>query len=274
MLEDLLHSFKSSKYAVKKASKLSEALHLLGKSDEAIALEHYVDQGFDSSFEFSNGTWKGHQCLLSRELPQDVYSGDIWLDMDEMMLMLYLETTVETETASAWISLHPVWCWQFRYFLKYGSFTFDNHYWTRPPSVLPLLDIGRASYEAMQNITNVFYEEALTYVAWYGKALCTVSCLSLAKYMLDDTKFEALCPSNLFFWGYRMPEYTPMEVSHGNFRTPMESDVHLVPSRTVDANVGFSTALQLRSSFYDIVPSQRIERNIGIYLQNSGRVKV
>jgi hypothetical protein len=178
---------------------MGEALARAGFSDEARALQQYAEFGPQSVYVTKMPPWTGRQCSCGPTPPEEARFGDLWFDPVELSLAVLVPNTPDSsDQAIVWISTHPVFAWQFRAFLRLvrrgrarTPLPFPNDYLCLPRF---------RGLAATQYVTDLYQDEALAYVRWFGKLLTSQLDLANAVSHLAPDALGVTFPADMRLW--------------------------------------------------------------------------
>jgi len=178
---------------------LADALELAGLQDESKALRSYFESGTEVTYQSETAPWSGRRCFTGPSLPTAAQPGDVWLDVVQLTPMI-LVPALRTAAAEKrrWVSMHPVYVWQFKAFLNLVRWRVVKKYFMAAPDLmLP------SRFESLNNLsfaTNLFHEEAVAYAHWFGNYLCRQFDLEAARNFLVPEQFSEILPPNMALW--------------------------------------------------------------------------
>ena len=139
--------------------------------------------------------------------PPNAVMQDVWFDTSELTPHVYLAEHEEAaEHELGWYALHPVYVWQYLGFVsnfKYELTRIPRMAGGKSPDLFSTARMDKRT--EIDYITDVYYFEAASYAAWFGKRLIGERIAYLAD-ILSPALLPRAVPSNLNFWdgiGYR-----------------------------------------------------------------------
>ena len=183
--------------------------------------------------------------------------------MIELTPMLFVPD-VDPADKPRWISLHPVYVWQFEAFLAVVDWHLIQNYFMKVTDLMQPVRVQ--SQRTSAYVTQVYHEEAVAYAHWFGKYLARWFDLRPAKaYLADD--FDRILPPGLSVWDevqYGDSEFTRVAIG--------AEDVELDPDEVDDppesmnyeewaapAHVSLVTALLTGKGLLDTLPRKAYE---------------
>jgi hypothetical protein len=135
----------------------------------------------------------GRRAWVGQVLPPDAKPGDLWLDVVEVMPMLYVPRAGNASPLG-WLALRPVERWQFAGFLEVA--------WTRggrkAGDFHPLDRSRLLAGPETEPVTRVLRDEASLYAQWFGKLVPSRIDWQLAAEVLDPAPLWGAVPRE---WG-------------------------------------------------------------------------
>lgn len=280
-IEELYRSYLESALTKQTGKEFGQALQQIGLHREGQALEEYFDRSTTNTDSMRGDDWEGRPCFVGAHLPSQAKPGDVWFDIVELTpMVLVVSLDQATTDLYRWVSIHPVYVWQFRTFLHLADVKLVRQYFMK---VADLFDSSRfIKMSSMDFVTNVYHEEAVAYAHWFGKYLCGQVELQLAQASLKPEEFLRALPPHIRLWdeAEAQSEFARIAVGQDSlYKNPddeldhSESDAnkslsnHMVYDeweRTVD--IGFSTQVAVEVGLLEQVPRMAYEF---IELQNA-----
>jgi hypothetical protein len=152
---------------------------------------------------------RGKRVYLSKNLPLDAASGDIWFDIVELTPMILVPRDpddVKEYSASilsemtpfvAWTSIHPVYQWQFSAFMNLAKTSTKINQIEPPVTALDLSRITSGNEMVYQN--NIIKNEADLYAFWFNKSVVHSSELLHLKKLMPS-EFDQIWLDNHMEW--------------------------------------------------------------------------
>ncbi len=279
-IEAIYRSYLESALTKQTGKELSQALRRVGLHREGQALEEYFEQNTPATDSMQGNDWDGRRCFVGPHLPSQAKPGDVWLDIVELTPMILVVSLDEATTdLYRWVSLHPVYVWQFRTFLHLADVKLVRQYFMKAAD---LFDPDRfTKMSSMEFVTNVYHEEAVAYAHWFGKYLCGQFELQLAEASLKPEEFLRVLPPHIRLWDeaaahsefariavgrdslYKDPD---AELDHQNDANKSLPDRMLYDEWERTVGVGFSTLVAAEVGLLHQVPRMAYEF---IELQNA-----
>ena len=269
-LQDLYRQYLASGLDPAVAGQLADVLERVGLSDVSLALRTYLQRGPGVWYQPTDGLWSGHRRQAGPRLPTDAAPGDLWYDVVELTPMVLLPGPDPTVVGSRrWVSVHPVYVWQFRTFLRLADWRVAGRYFL---TVNDLLAPERFNNQrAFDYVTDVYFEEALAYARWLGKFLARQFDLQAARDFLTAPELEELLPPNLRLWDEVEPtgsEFTRAAIGRDTLDKDADEESELresgenvaLPDRMLyeewdhEPNVGFSTMVLAQTGLLTDLP--------------------
>jgi hypothetical protein len=175
------------------AKEMCRVLDYSGLHNESKALEAYFET------QTRETHWGQRKCYLGPIPPSNPKINDVWFDVVELTPMILISKEDDRSLDKAfWIAIHPVYQWQFQGFLgcvKVGRKLIEF------PSAPDYLSAERfEGVDPTTIVTDVYHDEALAYVHWFGKFLSDHFELIHARRFLDDNEFSLLLPPGIRLW--------------------------------------------------------------------------
>lgn len=196
-LEAAYQNYLASNLESEEAEKLVVILEKNGLKIESRALEIYLAQGSGSKCIVEE--LENRSCTVSLDLPTDSDPGDLWFDPVELNLSILIPNPEGiSHHVKSWVSIHPVYVWQYRVFLSLVEIGKKLNSFSIPTDYL------RASRTKIQNslsyVTNIYHDEAIAYSSWMRKSLCGQSNLEAMKAYLNSEELSSILPKTLKLW--------------------------------------------------------------------------
>jgi len=189
----------------------------------SVELKHYLQFGPHVEYTTQKAPWSGRQCFCGPAPRKEAKFGDLWFDTVELSLAVLIPNTPgRSEQAIVWVSTHPVFVWKFRTFLRLV-------HRGRARTPIPFRDdyLSPHRFQDLRStdyITDVYQDEAVAYVRWFGKFLTSQIDLANAMAYLKPETFSAVFPSEMQLWdGSEDIEEIRLAISHSSVaRLPAE----------------------------------------------------
>ncbi len=184
-----------SNFALEAAEKMAEVLYSADLIEEASALRAYVANGPNSTYTIQSGPWAGCDCIVSDIDPDFKAQGPLWFDLTELTHAFPLQLKPHYANDN-WLSIHPVYVWQFKAFLHLVRW----EEWNAP---FPADLFNPDRFETVDEtafVTNIYSDEGNTYAFWLGKFLGYETCLREARKQISVEAFTAMFPAYLGLW--------------------------------------------------------------------------
>jgi hypothetical protein len=147
-----------------------------GLAIEAKALAAYLEQGSGTTCYLPGDLWSDRICVISDDPPSSPELGDLWFDPVELNLAVFVPNPMQqSHHVASWNSIHPVYVWQYRTFLKLVQLGKKIEIFGTPIDYLSPARIE--SQKSLEFITDIYHDEALAYSSWMRKSLCGQSAL-------------------------------------------------------------------------------------------------
>ncbi|HLP88840.1 MAG TPA: hypothetical protein VK184_09670 [Nostocaceae cyanobacterium] len=214
-IEKIYQEYLESQLDAQIAKHLGQILHNIGLQNEAKLLTAYFDQGIQKIDNFQTDIWGQRRCFIGKFLPENAEIGDIWFDIVELTPMILIPSPYSPLIEMReWVSIRPVYTWQFRTFLNLVKWHLIKEYFMNVPD---LMDNKRfESINAMEFITNIYHEEAAAYAHWFGKQLTGQFTLEATREFAEPEQFFQILPPNFRLWDgaeYSGSEFVRIAVS-------------------------------------------------------------
>jgi hypothetical protein len=228
-LQQAYQAFLESKCDPEVGRDLAQALQQVGLSNDGHALAAYCDCGSHSVAELEWGTFKKRRCFIGTNLPLDAHSGDLWFDIVELAPMILVPAQDKVlPDMREWVSIRPVFTWQFQTFLKLTNWHLLKKDFV---NVTDLMDTNRSIYtNEMEYITDVYHEEAVAYAHWFGKQLVGQITLEKTKEFVTLEQFIEVLPDNFCLWDgseYACSEFVRIAVGHNTLDKDPDDEFEL-----------------------------------------------
>lgn len=274
-IETLYKNYLESLLAVQTGRTLYQACYQMGLQKEGQALEDYFESNAEKGKGIQGRDWNGRRCFIGAHLPPNLRPGDVWFDITEISPMILIPPSDKSSTSPGQlISLHPVYVWQFRTFLRLVDYHLVNKYFMNVPDLLQL-----DRFISMDNtaiVTDVYHEEAVAYAHWFGKYLCGQFDLQTAKTFLSAEDFLQVLPSHICLWDeseYPDSEFVRIAVGHNTlYKDPNDdfdlreekknknlSDRALYEEWEYNSTIGLSTLVSLEVGLMKKLPRKAYE---------------
>jgi hypothetical protein len=269
-LENLYRDFLESKLDPQIAKHLRESCHHLGLHNEEKALEAYFEQGVQKIDNFQTDVWGKRRCFIGTDLPEQAELGDFWFDIVELMPMILVPSPYSPLVKMReWVSIHPVYTWQFRTFLSLANWHLIKEYFMNSPD---LMDVKRFKFlNSMDYITNTYHEESVAYAHWFGKQLTGQFTLEIAREFTEENQFLQILPHNFRLWDgaeYSSSEFVRIAIGQETIDKDPDDEFELrelgnnksLPDRMLfeeweySPNIGLATAMPLQIELIKKVP--------------------
>src|SRR5580700_1586537 len=198
-LEDLYCEYLSSRLNPQAGLSLSNSLAAAGLSQHALALEHYFQANSVPKLTTPIPSIGGRPSFAGPLPPSDPQLGQVWFDLFEVCPMILVPNKRDPALRlSYWVTLHPVYVWQFRVFLNLVRFESGR---TEFPVPSDLMAKERfAACRSIDYVTGVYQDEAVAYAAWFGKSLCGRMTLSFARALGGNQLLDSVLPPGMRLW--------------------------------------------------------------------------
>jgi hypothetical protein len=270
-LEQAYQAFLESKLDSEIGRDLAQMLEQVGLTDDSHVLAAYCDCGSHVVSELEWGTFGKRRCFVGMNLPLEANSGDLWFDIVELtpMLLIPAQNTSSIDMRE-WVSVRPVFIWQFKTFLKLADWHLTKKDFMK---VTDLMDINRfkSTNNSMKYATNVYHEEAVAYAHWFGKQLTGQFALENVRAFTTSAQFFRILPENLRLWDgaeYSSSEFVRIAVGQDTLdkdpddefelreagKTKSLVDRMLFEEWERSSEIGFSTAISLQIGLIQNLP--------------------
>jgi hypothetical protein len=198
-IEKIYREYLESQLDPQIAKHLCQSLYDIGLQNEAQLLTTYFEQGIQKIDNFQTEIWGQRRCFIGKDLPENAEIGDMWFDIVELTPMVLIPSVyIPSIEMREWISIHPVYAWQFRTFLNLVKWNLVQEYFMNASD---LMDRNRfASCDSMEFITNIYHEEAVAYAHWFSKQLAGQFALESAREFTEPRQFSQILPPNFRLW--------------------------------------------------------------------------
>jgi hypothetical protein len=185
------------------AKEMCRVLDHSGLHNESKALKAYLDAQTISSGRSRELYWDQRKCISGLYPPSNPEPNDVWFDVVELTPMILIPRENDEDDDQSldrlfWIAMHPVYQWQFNGFLGCAKM---GRKLIQVPSTPDYLSAERFDgVDPMKFVTDVYQDEALAYVHWFGKYLCDHFELTDARRFLNDNEFSLILPRGMRLW--------------------------------------------------------------------------
>lgn len=259
---------------------MCQALYYSGLHNESIALRKYLEAQAESADHPIELNWNQRKCYAGLNPPPNPNPGDVWFDVVELTPMILIPQARDVSPPANWLAMHPVYEWQFKGFLgcvKVGGKRIEFEHPADYLSAKKFKDVGGTKF-----ITDIYHDEALAYVGWFGKCLSDQFDLQDARAFLNDNEFSMALPPGMRLWSgmeYSGSEFVRIAIGRDTlYKEPKdryaefllrESGENLsLPSRMLyeewerREEIGFSTMVFLDPEPLSTLPSETIFFNL------------
>jgi hypothetical protein len=277
LLEKTFSTYLSSSLDNGAAKEMCGVLDYSGLKDECKALEAYLEARTISSPNAGELHWGQRKCFSGPYPPPNPELNDIWFDVVELTPMLLIPKRDDPSIGRAcWIAMHPVYQWQFNGFLKCVEV---GRKLIEFPSAPDYLSTERfKKRDTTKIVTNIYHDEALAYVHWFGKFLTGHFELMNANHFLNENEFSQVLPPGMLLWDEgefpasefvrsafgRDTIHKELKARYDEFLLRETGENESLPNRTVfeewerREDIGFSTCVLLELGLIEDMPSDSI----------------
>jgi uncharacterized protein YjbI with pentapeptide repeats len=178
---------------------LSRGLAAAGLREPAMALENYFQSNSAAQHTIPIASIGGRPTFAGPLPPQSPQLGQVWFDLCEVCPMILVPNTNDAALRSAyWVTLHPVYVWQFRAFLSLVRYETGRTEFPVPKDLMAperLSGLGSTDY-----VTGVYHDEAVAYGAWFGKSLCGRMTLKFLRAFGGEQLLDVVLPQGMRLW--------------------------------------------------------------------------
>jgi hypothetical protein len=170
-----------------------------GLEVEAQGLSVYLEQGEGATYFPKVDLWSSSLCTVGKKIPSDAQNGDLWFDPIELNLAILVEhLPYQSHHVTSWISIHPVYVWQYRTFLRLVEVGKEVNPFALKDGYLSLNRIEEQ--DSLGFISNIYQDEAIAYTGWIGKSPCSQHQLEAANEQLSSSQMQSVLPLPLRVW--------------------------------------------------------------------------
>jgi hypothetical protein len=232
-----------------------------GLEVEAQGLSVYLEQGEGATYFPKADLWGSSLCTVGKKIPSNSQPGDLWFDPIELNLAILVEhLPYQSDDVTSWISIHPVYVWQYRTFLRLVEVGGKTNPYALDTDYLSLVRVE--TLQSLDFITNIYQDEALAYLGWMGKNPCDQGQLKAANEQLNSSQMQSILPPPLKVWEgseflegvrvavalntlYRDPNLDYKNIIQENEEMEMRAGQMMFEEWERSSNVGLVTAVAL-----------------------------
>ena len=145
------------------------------------------------------GEFGKRKTIISSVLPEQAEAGDIWFDPIEIKpMILVLNFDGAENTRLTWVSIRPIYNWQYNAFLHLVKWQVSKKYFLKADDLMS--EERNAGKNLFDVVSNVYHEEAMAYAHWFGKKLIGKYTIKLLKSYFAKEQLEVALPANYKFW--------------------------------------------------------------------------
>jgi hypothetical protein len=197
-LETAYQEYLESELASKAAEKLVFILRQSGLEVEAHALDTYSRLG-PGVVCVTEERGDERSYVVSLDLPSEAKPGDLWFDPVELNMSVFIPNPKgRSEDVISWVSMHPVYVWQYRAFLNLVEIGKKTEIFPTPDDYLTQQRINGQS--SLAYVTDIYQDEALAYSSWMRKSLSDTSVINAVRAYLSSEELCRMVPDTLKFW--------------------------------------------------------------------------
>jgi hypothetical protein len=183
------------------AREMCRVLDHSGLHNESKALDAYLEARTISSRQLGELYWDQRKCFSGTYPPSKPEPNDVWFDVVELTPMILIPRGDGDDRSldrAFWIAMHPVYQWQFNGFLECVEV---GRKLIEFPSAPDYLSTERfEGVDPTKFVTDVYQDEALAYVHWFGKYTTDSFELIDARRFLNAGEFSLILPPGMRLW--------------------------------------------------------------------------
>lgn len=177
---------------------LNIALENYGLPLHAKSLSTYLEMGDCVGVFALPAPWNASTCYLAKKPPQNAQPLDVWFDPFELSFMIRSVNPPGFGRATiGWISIGPVYYWQYHAFQQLVRFKKRDTYFPCMPDFLASRPFG---VDESDYVTDIYHAEASAYALWHGKWLTSSLRAEALVSTLTDVQLNQVILRDLSFW--------------------------------------------------------------------------
>lgn len=228
-LEERYLEFLNSQLNHDKGKELCKELERMGLNSECQALTLYLDGVTQQVLSFQESIWEDCRCFIGSNKPSSAQVGDLWFDIVELVPMILVSSAgSDIHPMNVWVSIRPVYTWQFRTFAKLIEWQLIRKDFLK---VDDLFNLDRWNHRPpLEFIGDIYHEEAAAYAHWFGKQLSGQFILEIAKETIKKEQFSSILPENRYLWDeaeYSLSEFVRIAISQANINKDPDDEFEL-----------------------------------------------
>ncbi|GGY23486.1 hypothetical protein [Paludibacterium paludis] len=240
---------------------LSKALENYGLPLHARALSTYLEMGDCVGALALPAPWAASACYLAKNPPQNAQALDVWFDPFELSFMMRsVNPPGFGRSTIGWISIGPVYYWQYHAFQQLVKYTKRDTYFPCKPDLLASRPFG---VDESDYATDIYHAEASAYALWHGKWLTSGLRAEALVGALPEAQLSQVVLRNLYFWD-TSPGEKEGDCSTFGLMSDFTIGRYSLGEWDRSKSIGFFTAI---SDQVGLLPDEAVPRDSGEYVE-------